>query len=240
LPNTLFYYLGLFTGRLIMFTTADIPNFVNGVSRWFNELPGRISAALGSMAGQVARWFSQTQADATNHSAAAVNGATSWFNALPGAIGRAVEDMRNRAIGAFYALRDQAVNIARTSVDWVVAQFESLPGRISAAINRAISGAQAKVGDFLKNFNQGMHDAHVPGFALGTNFAPGGLTLVGENGPELVNLPRGSQVLNNRETNQTLSGGGGASVTINGGLHVHNEMDEQRLIRNLGWRLATA
>ncbi len=34
----------------------------------------------------------------------------------------------------------------------------------------------------------------IPGFVNGTNFAPGGLALVGERGPELVNLPRGSQV----------------------------------------------
>ena len=37
----------------------------------------------------------------------------------------------------------------------------------------------------------------VPGFANGTNFAPGGLSIVGERGPELVNLPRGSQVIPN-------------------------------------------
>lgn len=36
---------------------------------------------------------------------------------------------------------------------------------------------------------------NVPKFANGTNFAPGGLAMVGERGPELVNLPRGSQVL---------------------------------------------
>ena len=34
----------------------------------------------------------------------------------------------------------------------------------------------------------------IPGFALGTGAAPGGLALVGERGPELVNLPRGSAV----------------------------------------------
>ena len=34
----------------------------------------------------------------------------------------------------------------------------------------------------------------IPAFAHGTAFAPGGLALVGETGPELVNLPRGSQV----------------------------------------------
>jgi hypothetical protein len=34
-----------------------------------------------------------------------------------------------------------------------------------------------------------------PSHAMGTNFAPGGLSMVGERGPELVNLPRGSQVI---------------------------------------------
>jgi hypothetical protein len=37
----------------------------------------------------------------------------------------------------------------------------------------------------------------VPGFAEGTDFAPGGLAWVGERGKELVNLPRGSQVIPN-------------------------------------------
>lgn len=37
----------------------------------------------------------------------------------------------------------------------------------------------------------------LPGFASGTNFAPGGAAIVGEKGPELVNLPRGSQVVPN-------------------------------------------
>ena len=39
----------------------------------------------------------------------------------------------------------------------------------------------------------------LPAFANGTRFAPGGLAWVGERGPELVNLPRGSQVIPNRD-----------------------------------------
>lgn len=39
----------------------------------------------------------------------------------------------------------------------------------------------------------------VPFFAEGTNFAPGGMAVVGERGPELVNLPRGSQVVPNAQ-----------------------------------------
>jgi hypothetical protein len=52
------------------------------------------------------------------------------------------------------------------------------------------------------------------GFASGTAGAPGGWSLVGERGPELVNLRPGSRVLNSRATAGAL-GGGGASVTIN-------------------------
>ena len=47
----------------------------------------------------------------------------------------------------------------------------------------------------------------IPGFAMGTNFAPGGLAVVGEAGPELVNLPRGSQVVPNHRMAEALTGG---------------------------------
>ena len=43
-----------------------------------------------------------------------------------------------------------------------------------------------------------------PAFARGTNFAPGGMALVGEEGPELVNLPRGSGVSTASETKEAL------------------------------------
>lgn len=43
-------------------------------------------------------------------------------------------------------------------------------------------------------------------YANGTDFASGGWAMVGERGKELVNLPRGSQVLNNRQTSNMLAG----------------------------------
>lgn len=42
--------------------------------------------------------------------------------------------------------------------------------------------------------------AKIPGFASGTDNAPGGLAFVGERGKELVNLPRGSQVIPHGQT----------------------------------------
>lgn len=43
----------------------------------------------------------------------------------------------------------------------------------------------------------------IPGFATGTDYAPGGIALVGEQGPELVHLPRGSKVKTASETART-------------------------------------
>ncbi|PDT76986.1 hypothetical protein CO675_10395 [Bradyrhizobium sp. C9] len=56
----------------------------------------------------------------------------------------------------------------------------------------------------------------VPAFATGTDFAPGGMSLVGENGPELLNLPRGAQVIPNDVLKSGGVGGGvSAPVSIN-------------------------
>lgn len=44
----------------------------------------------------------------------------------------------------------------------------------------------------------------IPGHAAGTDYHPGGLAMVGEQGPELVNLPRGAQVLSNPLTRKVM------------------------------------
>jgi tape measure domain-containing protein len=54
----------------------------------------------------------------------------------------------------------------------------------------------------------------IPGFAGGTRSAPGGLAVVGERGPELVNLPKGSQVIPN-DVMMGGRGGGSSPVVVN-------------------------
>jgi tape measure domain-containing protein len=72
-------------------------------------------------------------------------------------------------------------------------------------------------------------------FANGTPSAPGGLALVGEKGPEVVNLPRGSQVIPNNRVSQALSGGGGSqnvNVTADVVVSVDNNGNLQAFVRN--------
>ena len=50
-----------------------------------------------------------------------------------------------------------------------------------------------------------MAHSGIPHFAAGTSDFPGGMGLVGEQGPELVMLPRGSQIYPAEQTRQILS-----------------------------------
>ncbi|APG91158.1 phage tail length tape measure family protein [Sinorhizobium americanum] len=50
-------------------------------------------------------------------------------------------------------------------------------------------------------------------FANGTSYAPGGLSIVGERGPELVNLPQGSGVTSNHKLMQALNDNGSRSTS---------------------------
>ncbi|MBW7967584.1 hypothetical protein [Bradyrhizobium sp. BR 10261] len=75
-----------------------------------------------------------------------------------------------------------------------------------AAINSVFSSIfNAPAAGGLSPFAS-LFKAFIPGFAEGTDYAPGGLAWVGENGKELVNLPRGSQVIPNDVARSSQSG----------------------------------
>jgi hypothetical protein len=73
------------------------------------------------------------------------------------------------------------------------------------------------------------------GNAGGTPFWRGGLTWVGEEGPELIDLPRGTRVFPNDLSMEMAGGGmggGGVQITVNA--TVANELDLHELAYRLG------
>ena len=123
----------------------------------------------------------------------------------------------------FKDLRDKAeiqtVRIAKTFSDMVKDVSSSLQRLTSAVKDGGFFGIlDAVIGLGIQLGQTGLFGSKIqanlnkpiPGFAKGTNFAPGGLAIVGERGPELVNLPRGSGVMSNKDLSEL----GGASVHV--------------------------
>lgn len=81
----------------------------------------------------------------------------------------------------------------------------------------------------------GINIPRVPKFWKGTNFAPGGLSLVGEQGAELIDLPRGSRVLPAHKTRSVLNGAMNApQVDAQKEVNVFIEVDGRTLARAVG------
>ncbi len=93
------------------------------------------------------------------------------------------------------------------------------------AIKQVVGGKMSSIGDFLKG--------KIPGFANGVRNFGGGLAVVGEQGPELVNLPKGADVFTNQESRQMV---GGAGITIEN-MNIKNGADWEYGAQFLAQRL---
>jgi TP901 family phage tail tape measure protein len=76
--------------------------------------------------------------------------------------------------------------------------------------------------------------------AGGSSYAGGGLTMVGERGPEAVVMPAGSRVLTNGQTNN-LQGSSGTTINVNfSGVKIGRDMDLQQIGYGLANQIAAA
>jgi hypothetical protein len=140
------------------------------------------------------------------------NGVVNFFKGLPGllaSIGQAVYDAITKPF--------------RDAYDFIKG--------VASGISNAAKGIADKVGGSVKNFK-------IPGFATGVRNFSGGMALVGERGPELVELPRGANVYNNKQSQAMVSGGGG--TTINQTNNIYQQVDIESANRELGFRLSHA
>ena len=138
----------------------------------------------------------------------AISNISSGISAIPKII-----DGVGKAGKAFSGLlsNTQFLGFAKWAI--IIAGVALAIAALVVAINYLI-GKGREMNEFSKNMSNmvsgigtSVQGASVRGYAVGTKYHPGGLAIVGEEGPELVNLPRGSQVYTNQETNDMLRGG---------------------------------
>lgn len=101
---------------------------------------------------------------------------------------------------------------AETWRDRVRAVADAIKAGISAIAS--LDGLNVNI-DATVNAAAGTESADVPAFATGVRNFAGGLALVGEQGPELISLPRGTDVYTNDDTRDLLSSRSGTTLVIN-------------------------
>lgn len=219
---------------VIGFFTRTLPNalstawqaavtFVQGVLDWFGQLPRRVAAFLSNMVSAIINWFNQARSNAVKLAGGLVAGVVALIASLPGRVASIISGLWGAAAGAFGNFSSRAIGWARGVVNSIVGAFVGLGSRISGAIGNAISSASSAVDNFVSAASakiSGVSSKATPkggggGWAVGTNFAHGDTMLVGERGPELVTLPRGSQVTQAYRTQQAASQASPSQVIVN-------------------------
>lgn len=98
--------------------------------------------------------------------------------------------------------------VAQEKVGQYVDSLEEIPAEVRTTVHADTGAAEAAISRLEQKLRDigdseagaGGTGGNIPGNALGTNYFEGGTTWVGEDGPELVTLPRGSQIFSTDES----------------------------------------
>lgn len=165
-----------------------IQNVISSFIGWLRQnwplVLGILTGPIGFAVGWVIQHWSQV---------------TAFFSRIPGVIANAFSGLYHIMTSPFTRAWDF---------------ISQIPGRIVNSIGNIGQLLREKIGNWDIPGPLGKVKDVIPGFATGVRNFGGGLAVVGERGPELVNLPRGADVFTNGESRKMLSGGAGSSTEV--------------------------
>lgn len=106
------------------------------------------------------------------------------------ALARAQQDLQ------LFHLQEQAAK-QRAALDAKQMAAQIKLGLVLDKLSKQFDNTHVTTKQLLLAIRRILHNLHIPGFAGGVTNFHGGLAVVGERGPEVVNLPRGSNVIPN-------------------------------------------
>lgn len=171
-------------GALITFFSTTLPNAIQTVITWFQNLPDAIFNALTAAGTAIRNWGNNVKQTMVNAVTNAVNAVVTWFQNLAGKItgaltaaGAAVRSWGSQMIANMRQAASNAVNA-------VITFFSSLPGKITSALAGALSAliswgsqmaaqARAKMVQVGNNIKSAL--ASLPGqlLSIGANIVQG-------------------------------------------------------------------
>lgn len=155
-----------------------------------------------------------------------VSAVIGWFSRIPGAIGGIV----NAVVDWFRQLPGRIGGVIGGVVDTLTSPFRTAFNAIARLWNNSIGKLSFKAPDWVPGLGgKGFSMPTLPYLAGGTDNFRGGWAVVGEKGPELAYMPRGTAVYSN-EKSQGMVGG---NTNIYGDINIDSEADADYFFKRL-------
>lgn len=217
-PTLLTAGLFILVGIAVVAAVAGIVLAVKNwgaIAHWLQGVWGAIAAFFGWLWAQISgffvgagKWFSDRFTEAYKAVTIAMGGIGQWF-----------QDRWKDIQGAFGSVGNWFHNVWQSVCDdfnSVLGGLGNLASNIWNSVTGAVKAGFNYVIDLVNNVISSIDSINVAGFGVNIPLIPhlasgienfvGGIALVGEKGPELVNLPKGSSVLNANSTASLLQG----------------------------------
>lgn len=125
-----------------------------------------------------------------------ISNAIRWLKDFIGTVGRIAGQIGSALAGVYNTITAPF----QKAFDFI----KGIPGKIVGAVGNIGQLLRDKLGDWDIPGPLGKVKDVIPGFAEGVRNFEGGWAMVGEQGPELVNLPKGSDVFSNQDSQNML------------------------------------
>lgn len=203
-----------------------IASFADGSEESVNAVAGMAQASDEDLADMVANYeeLRKAQGETAENIAALATDFDEKTQQIADSVRNMVSDME---------LSDEAAAAARETVQAYIDSAGGMVGTVRTAFGNI--GTVARQGLYASQAS--VRPGHQ--YAEGTNDAAPGLALVGEEGPELVNLSGGERITPASETRQLLSeplqssGGSSQNITITNEFHIEGNATEDTVNRLL-------
>nr|DAP75729.1 MAG TPA: tail tape measure protein [Caudoviricetes sp.] len=198
----------------------------NQVAGFFRDVWNKIVGVFQS----VGQWFSDRFREAWDNIKRIFAPVGEFFGNLWNTIVSKFKDI-GRMVG------EAISNTVKTAINWLIKKAEDSINGFIGLINGAAN---------IINHIPGVHIPKVPEvrfkkLAAGTEHAEGGRYLVGENGPEMVTLPRGSKVMPAQRTENYLKENRErGNININIDAKIYKDTDAYQLASRIGYLVSQA
>lgn len=198
----------------------------NGACDWFRN----------TVIDPLKRWWDDFWGGIKNGASQAWEGVKGLWNAC---VGWFNDTIINPVKTAFSELWNGIKDFLSNPLEGIKGMFRNAFNWIIGKMNWVIDGLNKfQVPDWVPLLGgKGINIPRIPELWKGSNFTLGGPTLVGEQGPELVNMPRGASVLPAHKTRSALKGAAQGATPMRQSANIYVELDGRTIAKATGQEL---
>jgi len=191
---------------------AELAQTTNPAKRHALETQLAVVTAAQHTQEEAAHHIEELKIQAEAHYKAMAADAKKQSSAMHDGVLGVLADLPGKALSVIGGLASNLANffggLAHTALSWGGNIIAGITSGITGALGGLASAVKNGVGGALSGVKNTLHGWHIPGFATGGTMGDTGLAIVGEQGPELVKLPGGSQVAPIPNAGALVSGAG--------------------------------